>query len=779
MKLIFELTTLSDFHIGSGYGKGDLDSVLLKDRFGAPVLRGSTLKGLLRQAISDLMSLDLLEDYRFCQKSNGNNDAQPYCTDKLCPTCRILGNPGVSKRWRISSANVKNKESVAQEKVTRNRVSLRTRTAEARQLFSEENCGKGAKFTFQVTTEANGKETLEEATFITAAFRMLKNFGASRRRGKGACQIHLHDLKTELDLPIQEQQTVEDYLLALFKERWLEGEELSNFSKIEDEVTPVTTSPNNFFRIVVLTEEPLLIANRQEAGYRYKSHLYIPGSTLFGALAWKAASRRDLKDEKTYEKFIKLFKRGALKVTPLYPAYFPKSQEKSESIAKTIYPTIPSPLDLLSCKLYPETEKGSHGFEHCAIKKEEPKKCEVCLSKEKKKETPLKPLNEYLVIRSLSSKNLKKAEVAIKEEMHISIDLDTGKTKPGELFSYRSIDSNQYFLGLLEVDDFQVFNEFINLENGEEGFFFNLTIGKGISRGYGKVRVWLQNVDSPADVFLGKPIQERVNVKEPITMTLLTGAILLDKWSRFQTNLDKKMLEEILGPEVEVEVFNSFVKTKNIDGFNGYLGLPKWRDVVLVSGSSIGFKVKDPSEEFLTTLQKLEEEGIGLRKAEGFGRIAFNHPIYNRNAGVKTRIRLPNSMRIPRRISQQESFDKRWEDSLSTLNQNDFSDNSWIAIARWIQENVQTAIPELINTLDELNFNEGNIKDLIKARKVSRTKELFLEKNTKGREALIVVLQKLSDILKDYENLKQPLQVKALKLLADKLADFVLSEGEQ
>ena len=81
MKLTFKLSLLSDYHIGAGHGKGIVDSVLLKDNHSLPVIRGTTLSGLLRQGMWDLLQIDLLEQHRKCKHSGGASDIS-YCSEE-------------------------------------------------------------------------------------------------------------------------------------------------------------------------------------------------------------------------------------------------------------------------------------------------------------------------------------------------------------------------------------------------------------------------------------------------------------------------------------------------------------------------------------------------------------------------------------------------------------------------------------------------------------------------------------------------------------------------
>jgi len=760
MKLTFKISLLSDYHIGAGHGRGIVDSVLLKDEQGFPTIRGTTLSGLLRQGMWDLLQLELLAQYHKCKQS-GNISGISYCSggdaESMCPICQISGTPAHQKKWRISSAEMEDLAIKSEKIVWRNKVNPRTRTAEARKLFNEEMVGKGTNFIFTVSNETNDEQVSEEASFIVAAFRMVRNLGSSRRRGKGRCQIHLINVtNTTSDLEHLRDVSLEDYFLDLFKSVWLENNRQGIPISVTQSKTIMESSlTKKAFNIILLTEEPLLIANKSESGNIYNTNRCIPGYTLLGALAWRIADRCDLDDKDVYGKFIKLFRRGGVKVSPLYPAL---------KIRNDIYPSIPSPHDFLSCKLYPVIEEFGHGVKGYATDTDEPEKCEKCWS-EDKIETPLEALNKYIAMKY--RERPKDVEVSVREEMHITIDLDKGKTITGDLFGYVSIDSGEYFIGTIEIADW---TNFANLmEIGDESPVFELLIGKASSRGYGRVRVWLQPNTGSENIFLGKGLRERItDLTEHIRMTLLTDAILVDRWGRFLNAPDKSFLKDLL--KAEVEVINTYVRSKNVDGFNTHIGLPKWRDVAITAGSTVGFTIKDSNdEEMLKRLEELESEGIGLRKDEGFGRIAFNHPIYSRNEDVDVRIYLPENMRIKRRRENVvEGFEGRWKERLNDrLNPELFTDRRWIAVSRWLRANSMEDIEQIRNGIDNFHTTK-NVRD----------KKKFMEKEgEKGKDALNSVLEWLSETLQmESENMREYLQIESIETLADFIASSIKEE---
>lgn len=755
MILKFKIEILSDYHLGAGYGRGIIDSIVLKNKNGIPIIRGTTLVGLLRQGMRDLLQQELLKKHCLCEQSGSSGDSYCMGTDEklICPICGILGSPKYPRKWKISSARVEKQSILKQKKIVwRNRVNPRTRTSADKQLFNEETVGGKINFIFTVENSSDGNKALEEASFIVAAFRMVKNIGASRRRGKGACQFHLIDTAEQ------------NKLLEVFKTKWLENKELNisgEYCQIEQ--TGEFFSTKRSFNLVLLTKEPLLIANRNEAGNKYQTNDYIPGHTFLGALAWQVANKCNLSDAKVYNKFINLFRKGGIKVSPLYPCW---------KIDDDIYPTIPSPHDFLTCKLYPGFEDVGHGVKGFSTETDEPKNCDKC--SKKSFETPLEPLNKFVPLHPRP----KTVDIDKREEMHITIDHKTGRTKTGDLFSFTLIESEQYFAGTIEIENWEDFVALSGIEGGKNDISFECRIGKASSRGYGRAQVWLKETQ-PEITFLGKPIRERVNIEKPIKMTLLTDTILTDKWGRFYTTLNNEILNQILGSEVEV--LNTYVKTKNIDGFNAYLGLPKWRENALSAGSSIGFKIKNPANnnELLKQFEELEKEGIGLRKNEGFGRIAFNHPIYDENSDISVGINLPEFMRVDKQEEEIKNFVHWWKKYLAeNLPQNDFLDDGWRAVARWLRENSKMPLDEMVKMFSSssLDFHKPEgITELVTAKKPHREKKKFLEeKGKKGCNSLWEIFEKLSKRIESEEDktIRKYLQHKAIEILSDFIASL-------
>lgn len=728
MELRFQLTLKSDYHLSAGFGlNSQVDSSLLRDGDQVPVLRGTTIEGILRDGLWRLLQTApaLKQQFEPHALSVANrlakrqSAATAYCeTAQVCPLCRIFGSPVSPKRWRVSSArpagatapfsqrNQWEKGVTGAAVAARVRINPRMRRAEPRKLFKQEEGDRRLTFTFTLSCESHDPITASEGALLVAAARMVRRFGSSRRRGRGECAIHLI---AEDGTP---DQTTEAELLNQFQQTWLSATQPAP-AIITDAVWALPTSGADNplrFRVIVRADEPVVVARRAEAGNMFDCLDYINGSTLWGALAneaatrWRLRRREDNREDQFYQTndayraFVGLLLRGLVRVSALYPASYVASRVGTDSL----YPTIPAPLDLLTCKTYRGFSAGDgntdhHGARGYAVQPSVPQSCERC-------NEPLVPLNDFLPIKD-EAQRIRGAKT--RSELHPRINPQTQRVATGDLFGYVALESGQYFIGELWCQSAATWQALCEL-NGKlkkEGVF-QLRLGKATRRGYGLVSVWIEDLTSG---WRGLPIEQRVtSLTDPITMTLLTDAIVTDTWGRFHQSLDREALcgifKDHLAP-ASITPINSFCQTRAVDSFNNHLGLPRWRDLALQAGSAAGFTLQGVSD--LYVLKRIESEGIGLRRHEGFGQVVFNHPLYKGGAGItgtnipiRDAVKLsgPSSSSIAATIKNNAEQIAQWSRDL--LDEEQFtsrlySDPRWDAIARWLYTATGCSISDL------------------------------------------------------------------------------------
>lgn len=684
LKLTFEITLESDYHISAGHGKGALiDSALLRDGDGAPVLRGTTLSGLLRDGLWRLLQTKPLEG-----KARDIHGGERYCgqyatgsNPDLCPLCRLFGTPRRPKAWRISSARpatmqepVSGKHQPEGQTVARARIDPRTRRAEPRKLFSQEEGNSRWTFQFTVTWPTDDAGNLDEAALLTAAARNVRQLGRSRRRGQGECLFTLVDVEGAAAIaPVKAggEQDWQTLLLDRFAKHWIDGDPASPSRPTASLTLPNEPSGGSPVRVrlFVRTDEPLLIAKRAEAGNQFESLSVITGQVIRGALAWRAARRYDLddRDGETYAAFVRTFLRDDVLLPDLYPAQFKTS---------ALQPTIPAPRDLLTCKV----GRFDHGFWFAT--EEVPEECERCDSKAFTEVKGFVTLSEYTWSRNPEYDELKRSS-----EMHIRIAQEKGRVSEGDLFGYVALDAGQYFVGDLLCTDEAAWKRLQMLAHIEPNQPIVLRLGKARRRGYGKVMVWFQiDQDEPEDVWIRLPLEERMKeVQRDLRLTLLTDTIITDRWGRYATGFESGWLSQVL--EQEVEIISAADGTHPVDGFDANLGLPRWRDITLAAGSTVRLQLKKAPD--LDCLRQLEQQGIGLRRNEGFGRVAFNHPMYSRCRGITSNVEFPQALHLdPTPSSDEEHFREEWEDVLGdTKSWKKCQDERFRAVARWLYAN--------------------------------------------------------------------------------------------
>jgi CRISPR-associated protein Csx10 len=214
-----------------------------------------------------------------------------------------------------------------------------------------------------------------------------------------------------------------------------------------------------------------------------------------------------------------------------------------------------------------------------------------------------------------------------------------------------------------------------------------------------------------------------------------------------------------------------------VDTYNAYLGLPRWRDVALCAGSTVGFQIEgdgltdEEKGALLTRLEGIEREGLGLRRGEGFGQVVFNHVLYDKCeslgdlariglAGGGRRMRLATGGR-DRALAVEDTFRRRWQAHL--LDEQDeyqddeadpFARQAFAALARLLRSESPASQEDVEALVERLGQPAELLPAVIRRELSVREKErgdldFFRTGEAKpGLEALaelVVVLEQMAD----------------------------------
>lgn len=406
---------------------------------------------------------------------------------------------------------------------------------------------------------------------------------------------------------------------------------------------------------------PLHLSVSHAAGNHSETLPYIPGTAVRGALATGYLQRDSLKQEVneklqgtdwTFEDYFKwLFLSGEVQFPNLYP-------EGGLVI----------PLSARSCKRSPgfvdENIRGTRSDNHgvhgvfdtllcappdlrCNYERQAGGRRQPC-------DAPMEPMAGFYRVKNGKNCEVKPPRFII---TRTAIENPTGIVQQGMLYSLEALQEiSEGYSGTLQsaapsASDprntaWNILRGHLSSEGGERDGDFNdpkltcLAVGSNRTRGLGEIRIELHDV-SPSvpglpDLeqrfdLLQQTWQQVANFQVTIfTLTLNSDAIVMDDLWRYISALDHNILSREFtdAPQCHLES-GYFTGMRTVSGWNAAHGLPKEDDFAMVKGSAFLYTTSADRDILLPWLQRIEAEGIGERRNEGFGRVIACHPFHN------------------------------------------------------------------------------------------------------------------------------------------------------
>lgn len=191
IEIRYTLKFKSDFHFGSGAGiPGVIDCGLKYNSNGVPEISGRTIKGILRDAVEDIVLLVKLSELPGCSIVEN-----------------IFGKEGQDDtRFRFSTPVIaipkKYENIISQKNITRvefhNSIDREYNIAKSGALFSREVGPNSFEYTgriSQIKEFSDNKEFEKCKYFLICGMRFVTHIGGNRRRGKGLVRFEIKKIK--------------------------------------------------------------------------------------------------------------------------------------------------------------------------------------------------------------------------------------------------------------------------------------------------------------------------------------------------------------------------------------------------------------------------------------------------------------------------------------------------------------------------------------------------------------------------------------------------------
>lgn len=606
---ILQITLQSPLTSAAGEGRvGVVDRDVAFDDLGLPLLPGRRLKGLWREAYRDVADAwtqcgksPVTAEYLFGESGQkpGDGDACMFVANAELQETQSL------REWLkyLQHTRKLHLDDVVEHFATvRSQTAIDRRTGAALEhtLRLTRTLKAGLVFRARVRFFEPPTNALLDALSLGAV--ALQHMGTARTRGLGKVSCRL--------LVCDENGQCQDLTAKVLSSKVLPSITETNLAQPTQTSTKQTTgipssngpAPTHLLRYRLKLTAPAVIPVADGDPNTVMTRRDVPGSHVWGAAAWHYLRQPNHTPED--EAFRHAFLDGSLRFLMAYPEA--DDPEEFNEIPQRMIP-IPH-----SIRKFKENE-GLMDFV------EQPPKDE-----------PIKRLERRYA--RISEGNLETQAVKTELNYHharandrrIGRALGAEVTNGGAFFTYEAIEAGQSFQGAALGSEDDLKNLQIWLQGGQ------IRIGRSRSAQYGEAEFeWLD--DKPQELnerveWDGFVEQQSFGAPDPskrLIVTTLSPLLTVNDYGHPETCFPESELANALDLDTsELKPCSSYTRTEVIGGYNSHLRLPRQQWPAIAPGSVFVFNTEQTLDQ--ERLLQLEHNGLGLRKGEGYGRIAVN-----------------------------------------------------------------------------------------------------------------------------------------------------------
>lgn len=572
----------------------EIDVEVKRDKNGTPYFSAKHMKGVFRAKVLEFKNALNGDGKEFTEKyfgSGGNNPSKIRFSDlKL----KIEKNIGDEEYQRRLENKIGNRYGV--------KINRKTRVAEENSLFNYEFVKPKNIYTgsFELSNDFFEKSE-EDIKFLLSSFLHIDKIGGLKSRGLGKVLVQFVSIRNDKRNNFKEEndrfKIVDKILKEVKSKNNYKNQGIKKLNELEKYNYTL-----NFVEPAVLQGK----INKNEVELR-KS---LQGSSIRGAIIQYGL---DNGFESEIEKLLKI-KISEVRKFVRKDKNEIKEEFKLASGFKTKYP--------IEADKYKKIDKAVSVMKEYKVNEED--------------ENGIKLERDSLALLNATG-----------TELSIKIDEKTRTTEESLLFSTEYTD-----LTNVANKEEVFFKGNVEIPKGlfEIGKKYELKIGKYKTKGFGKVEIEFKKFTDENDKNIGERIKElndeikkdfkefdKRNDKEKVyfgdellkeeKQKLITFDFLSDMILPFNevSNVGKQILElfdENFGEKLTLNNRRTFVNVEKLRGYNIINNSRKMDEIVITQGSVISYCVDNENlEGILGYLEKIEENRIGLRRNEGFGRV--------------------------------------------------------------------------------------------------------------------------------------------------------------
>ena len=583
----------------------EIDVEVKRDKNGTPYFLAKHIKGVFRAKVLEFKNALSGDGKEFTEKyfgSGGNNPSKIRFSDLKLKIEKNIGDEGYQRRLENK---IGNRYGV--------KINRKTRVAEENSLFNYEfvkpkNIYAGS---FELSNDFLEKSE-EDIKFLLSSFLHIDKIGGLKSRGLGKVLVQFVSIENDKRNNFKEEndrfKIVEKILKEVKSKNNYKNQGIKKLNELEKYKYTL-----NFVEPAVLQGK----VNKNEVELR-KS---LQGSSIRGAIIQYGL---DNGFESEIEKLLKI-KISEVRKFVRKDKNEIKEEFKLASGFKTKYP--------IEADKYKKIDKAVSVMKEYKVNE--------------KDENGIKLERDSLALLNATG-----------TELSIKIDEKTRTTEESLLFSTEYTD-----LTNVANKEEVFFKGNVEIPKGlfEIGKKYELKIGKYKTKGFGKVEIKFEKFSEEKDKNISERIEklnsqikedfkrfdeeknkkfeeERENIsnkansdKEQLLkeekQKLITFDFLSDMILPFNevSNVGKQILElfdKNFGEKLTLNNRRTFVNVEKLRGYNIINNSRKMDEIVITQGSVISYCVDNENlEGILGYLEKIEENGIGLRRNEGFGRV--------------------------------------------------------------------------------------------------------------------------------------------------------------